>query len=252
MLTAIVLTRNEAQNLPRCLESLRFCNEVLVIDDNSTDSTVQTAAKFKARVITHPLNDDFAAQHNFALSQVKSGWALFVDADEFVTPKLAQEITHELKNPQYHAYLVNREDIMWGKHLRHGDSHTQLVRLARVGMGHWSGRVHESWVIDGRVGELKNLLFHYPHPSLYEFLRKINYYSSLRAQELQELGQKSNLVQIIFYPMLKFLYLGIWKLGFVDGTAGVICAMAMSFYSLLVRGKLFLGIKHYAPIASHN
>ncbi|OGC98278.1 hypothetical protein A2634_03995 [Candidatus Amesbacteria bacterium RIFCSPHIGHO2_01_FULL_48_32] len=240
MLTAVVLARNEAQILPRSLKSLKFCDAILVIDDNSTDNTIQVAQKYKVKVVSHALAGNFASQRNFALSQIKSGWALFVDADEVVTPNLAEEISKELKNPLFHAYFLKREDVMWGKRLKAGDSRASLIRLGRIGMGRWTGKVHETWVIEGRVGELKNLLTHYPHPSLYKFLSKINFYSSLRAQELRELGQKSSLAQIIFYPILKFLHLGIWKLGFADGTAGFICAMVMAFHTFLTRGKLYL------------
>ena len=252
MLTGVTLARNEAKNLPRCLESLHFCDAILVIDDHSTDSTVKIAKKYGAKVITHSLNNDFSAQRNYALSQIKSGWTLFIDADEYVTPKLASEIIQKLKNLQHHAYLINREDVMWGRHLKHGDSHTQLIRLGRGGMGHWTGRVHETWNIDGRVGELKNLLFHYPHPTFYDFLKSINFYSTLRARELFDLRQKTNIFQIIFYPVFKFLHLGIWKLGFIDGTPGFISALAMSFHSFLVRGKLYLMSKHHAPDSPHN
>lgn len=240
MLTGVVLARNEQSNLPRCLESLRFCDSLLVIDDNSTDATAQIAKKFAATVVTHPLNDDFAAQHNFALTQVKSGWALFVDADECVTPDLTSEITQELKNPSFHAFFIPRQDIMWNRRLKHGDSSTKLVRLGRVGMGRWTNRVHETWEVNGRVGELKNLLLHYPHPTFYEFLRKINHYSTMRAKELKGLGIRTNIFEIIFLPPLKLLHLYTYKLGFLDGTPGLICALTMSLHTFLVRGKLFL------------
>ncbi|HJZ04476.1 MAG TPA: glycosyltransferase family 2 protein, partial [Patescibacteria group bacterium] len=113
MLTAVVLARNEAQILPRSLKSLKFCDAILVIDDNSTDNTIQVAQKYKVKVVSHALAGNFASQRNFALSQIKSGWALFVDADEVVTPNLAEEISKELKNPLFHAYFLKREDVMW-------------------------------------------------------------------------------------------------------------------------------------------
>lgn len=241
MLTGIVLTRNEEANLAKCLESLKFCDEILVVDDHSTDKTLEIAKKHHATVIQHPLNDNFAAQRNFALAQIKSGWILFVDADEIVTPELASEIIGTLlKGLSFLGYFLPREDILWGKNMRHGDTRTSLLRLARRGAGEWQGKVHETWHVTGRTSVLTHSLLHYPHPSVTDFLRHINYYSTLRANELKFSGHNTNIIEIIFYPVFKFLYLGIWKFGFADGVPGFVSAMMMAFYSFLVRGKLFL------------
>ncbi|MBI2008189.1 glycosyltransferase family 2 protein [Candidatus Amesbacteria bacterium] len=244
MLTGVVLTHNEQANLDRCLESLKFCDQVLVIDDNSTDDTVQTTQKHQAQVIQHPLSSDFATQRNYALSQIKSGWILFVDADEVVPPELATEITGTLLKGQsfsgYSGYFIPRVDYLWGKRLDHGDTKILLLRLARRGAGEWVGKVHETWQVSGSTATLTHPLLHYPHPTVTDFLRHINYYSTLRAGELHASGYKTNIFEIIFYPVLKFLWLWIWKLGFADGVRGFISAMMMAFYSFLVRGKLYL------------
>ena len=130
---------------------------------------------------------------------------------------------------------------MWGKKLTHGDVWgVRLLRLARRGAGDWHGAVHEHWQIEGNVGVLRHSLNHYPHPTLVEFLQEINRYSTLRARELHTAGQRATLLQIIFYPLLKFKYLYFLKLGLLDGTAGFVHAMTMAFYSFLVRGKLWL------------
>lgn len=241
MLTAVVLTHNEQESIARCLTSLKFCDSILVIDDNSTDDTVPIANKYHAEVLSRPLLADFSAQRNFALSRIKTGWVLFVDADEVVSPQLSSEIRQATTAAKpSNAYTLPRLDIMWGQPLKHGDvANVQLVRLAPAGAGSWSGQVHEKWQIKGSVGRLKNPLFHYPHPTLADFLHHLNTYSSLRSQELYHQGQKTNLSQVIFYPLAKFLHLYLLSLGLLDGTAGFIHAMAMAFYTFLVRAKLW-------------
>ncbi|KKU03294.1 MAG: glycosyltransferase [Candidatus Amesbacteria bacterium GW2011_GWB1_47_26] len=241
MLTGIVLTHNEEKNIARCLESLKFCDAVLVVDSGSTDKTMSLAKKAGATVVNHPLDGNYAAQRNWALSQAKTPWVLFVDADEMVSVKLGEEITSAVKKIEYKGFLIPRIDYMWGKKLSHGDvGGARFLRLARRGAGEWHGAVHETWAIEGNIGTLKHPIFHYPHPTLVEFLQEINRYSSIRAQELHRAGQRANLFQIILYPSAKFLWLWIWKLGFADGTTGFVHAMTMAFYSFLVRGKLWL------------
>lgn len=241
MLTGIVLTHNEEKNIARCLEPLKFCDQILVVDDNSTDKTVQLAKKLEASVINHSLDDNFAAQRNWALSQAKTPWVLFVDADEIVPVKLGEEIKSAVKKIEYKGFLISRTDYMWGKKLAHGDvGGVKLLRLARRGAGDWHGAVHEQWQIEGNVGILRHPIFHYPHPTMVEFLQEINHYSSLRAQELHAAGQHSSLFKIVFYAPAKFLWLWLCRWGFLDGTAGFVHAMTMAFYSFLVRGKLWL------------
>ncbi len=240
MLTGVVIARNEEKNLSLCLPGLKFCSEVLVIDNNSADYTRREAQKFKVRVIGSLIENDYAALRNYALEQVKTKWVLFVDADEIVSPQLAEEIISAIQKPGYVGFYLPRTDFLWGKPLNHGDvGSVRLLRLGRRGAGQWQGKVHETWQISGLVGHLDHPLQHHPHPSVKEFISSVNRYSGLRSEELKTLGVKSNIFQILFYPPLKFFYLWIIKKGFLDGTAGFIHAMIMAFYSFLVRSKLY-------------
>ena len=240
MLTVVVLTRNEEANLAKCLDSLKFCDEILIVDDSSTDTTLEIAKKHKARVVQHALNSDFSAQRNYALSQITSGWILFVDADEVVTPELAAEIHKAVQKSDITGCFLPREDILWAKHMHYGDTKASLLRLARRGAGEWHGKVHETWHVTGQTATLGHPLLHYPHPTVSDFLRHINFYSTLRAAELKSSSYKTNLYEIIFYPIGKFFYLYLYRLGFLDNTQGFLSAMMMAFYSFLVRGKLYL------------
>jgi len=241
VLTAVIIAKNEQENLGRCLDSLRFCEEIIVIDDHSTDDTAKIAKSAGARVIQHSLENDYAAQRNFALPHIKTTWTLFVDADETVSPELAAEILRAIPSASDNGFMIPRVDWMWGKKLSHGDTGSvKLLRLGKTAAGQWHGKVHETWHIPGPIGELNNRLNHYPHPTVSDFLHHINIYSSIRARELYNEKKKTNALEIIFLPVLKFKYLYLFKLGFLDGTPGFIHAMIMSFYTFLVRGKLFL------------
>lgn len=240
MISAVVLAKNEEKNIVECLGSLSFCDEVLVVDDNSDDRTVELAKKNGAKVVEHTVTD-FASQRNYALDLAKGEWVLFVDADERVTDELKKEIQRAVMQSDGEAYSVRREDIIWGRRLKYGDSGgATFVRLSKKHSGHWKGKVHERWNIVGKIVRLQNPLLHYPHSSIGNFLSEINHYSTLRANELKDQHVRTNAFLIILYPKAKFFYLYILKLGFLDGMEGLVSAIMMSLYSFLVRGKLWL------------
>lgn len=242
MISAVVLTKNEEKTIRRCLTSLQWCDEVIVIDDFSSDSTVEIAKKLKATVYQHALDGDFAQQRNFALTKANNDWVLFVDADEVVSKELADEMYQQTSQflTNANGFLVHREDVLWGKVLRYGEvGDITLVRLARQGKGEWVGQVHETWQITPPLVTLKIPLQHYPHQSVAEFLSEINTYSSLRAQELFAQKRRTIFLEILLYPLGKFLVNFFVKQGFRDGIPGLIVASMMSFHSFLVRGKLW-------------
>lgn len=245
MITGVVLTKNEEKNIVDCLESLSFCDEVIVVDDNSIDRTQEVARLQKARVITRPLAGDFSKQRNFALSQAKNSWVLFVDADERVSEPLKEEIVRVVKNEEVNGYFLPREDELFGRRLTHGELQgIKLLRLGQKNKGEWIGVVHERWEIKEPTGTLKNPLVHIPHTTLSEFLSEINFYTTLRANELKKQGVTSSFLTVLLYTKGKFFQTYILKLGFLDGMPGFVLSIMMSFHSFLVRGKLWLLYKH--------
>lgn len=241
MISAIVLTHNDSENLIKTLASLSWCDERIVIDDNSEENIKKIAADYHAQYYCHALNENFSQQRNFGLSKATSEWVLFVDSDEVVTSVLADEINKTIQDTHHSGFLIQRRDSMWGKILRHGEvGNMAFVRLARKNAGLWSRPVHESWNVQGTVGRLKNPILHYPHTSVSSFLSEINTYSTLNAQFLY--SQKTQVYgwHIVAYPFGKFVLNYVWRLGFIDGIAGFIFAMMMSFHSFLSRAKLYL------------
>lgn len=240
MVTAVVLTKNEEKNIVDCLERLSFCDEILVIDDDSLDRTEEIAKSLNAEVIKHSLNNNFSAQRNFGLEKARGDWVLFVDADERVGANLAKEIIQTINLTSFDGYYIKRDDTIWGRKLKYGETGgIKFLRLAKKKSGRWEGKVHEEWKINGRIGILSNSLDHYPHQSIGEFLKEINYYTDLRAEELHAKHIKVKWYDILLYPKLKFLLNYFLRLGILDGLPGLIFVIMMSFHSFLVRGKLW-------------
>ncbi len=243
MISAVIITKNEETNIERCIKSISWCDEIIVIDDNSEDKTVEKAKKRGAKVYIHSLYNDFSAQRNYGLDKAKGDWVLFIDADEEVSSTLWYEIMQYTNNPvnEYAGFYIKRIDTMWKKELTHGEiANIKLLRLAKKDAGRWEGKVHEIWNVKGKTFTLKNNLAHMPHQTMNKFLREVNVYTSMRAEELFTKKKKVNASSIIFYPMGKFALNYLLRRGFLDGIPGLVFALMMSFHSFLVRGKLWL------------
>lgn len=248
MISVIVLTKNEEKNILDCLETISWADEIIVVDDNSEDRTVEIVENLKLKnlkIIKSELHGDFSAQRNFAISKAANEWVLFIDADERVAPELRREINdfliEEKNNPEFDGMYIRRKDILWGKLLKYGETgNIKLLRLARKKSGKWQGKIHEKWTVKGNIDSFSNYILHFPHQTISEFLKEINFYTTIRAAELYDNGVKTSLPQIIFYPKAKFLVNYFLKLGFLDGLEGLVFAIIMSLHSFLVRGKLWL------------
>lgn len=235
-ISAVILSKNDSDSLERCLRSVDFCTEKIVLKGRITD---------------------FSRQRNSGIEKASGDWILFIDVDEEVTEELRKEILNLFKseNSQYSAYYIKRRDFFWGRELRFGEvwkSRNQgIIRLVRKNSGKWEGKVHEEYKSPVVAGHLEGVLNHYPHPTVKEFIIKINYYSDLRAQELYCSGKKFNILELIFFPLLKFKLTYFIYLGFLDGPAGFVYAFLMSFHSFLVRAKLFQIYQEHAVQKNH-
>ncbi len=236
MISVVILAKNEERNIGDCLANLAWCSEIIVIDDYSTDKTSNIAKKYGVYIYKRHLNSDFASQRNFGLSKAANDWVLFVDADERISKLLSREILQKTKNTNYGGFYIKRNDYFMGRELKYGETgNIKLLRLARKGK--WKRKVHEYWDAGNNVGELKNPILHYHNQSLTEFIDKINNYSNIHAYENKKEGKYSNIWKIIFFPLGKFLYNFIFRLGFLDGVEGLIMAVMMSFHSFLSWSK---------------
>lgn len=240
-LSAIILTKNEEKNIKDSLVSLRFCDEIIVIDDYSSDKTTEIAKSLGAKIYKRELNADFSKQRNFGLAKASGDWVLFLDPDERISKDLSEEILDKSKNKNINGYFFKRYDYLWGKNIKHGEIGTlRILRLAERSAGRWVRSVHEFWQINGKISTLKNPILHYPHQSLSEFISRINFFSDLHAKANFKERKRSNLVRIIFWPIAKFIYGFFFKFGFMDGEVGFVVAIVMSMHSFLAWSKLWV------------
>jgi len=237
-ISAVVLTKNEQDNIADCLRSLDWCDEIVVIDDNSKDNTISNLRASGANIYIRPLNGDFAAQRNFGLEKTRCEWILFIDADERVTYNLREEILIAIKSQNVNGFSLMRQDFLLGQELRFGETaHAQFIRLARKGSGAWKRPIHEVWDVQGKKENLVNKIFHYPHPNLAQFIDKVNYYTEIEAKFRKHQGDKPCLWQTLAFPIGKYLKNYFIFLGFLDGFPGIVMAFMMSLHSLCVRVK---------------
>lgn len=238
--SCVILTKNEEKNIERCLKSVSWCDEIIIIDDFSTDRTLEIAGK-KAKIFKRHLQNDFSSQRNFGMLKAKNIWVFFLDADEVVSSELANEIKTLDEKTEHNGFYIRRKDIIWGKELQYGETgRVKLLRLAKKTAGKWERKVHEYWDVGGDKGELRNPILHFPHQNLREFIRDLDYFSTLHAGENRIEGKKESLLKVIFWPGLKFLDDFILKGGFIDQTQGFVTALMMSFHSFLAWSKIWL------------
>jgi len=245
-ISLLLLAKNEQDNLSKNFIWLSKCpniNEVIIIDDLSTDNTQTIAKKLESKnlkviVKQRKLNNDFSSQRSYGINQSKNNWILWLDADEIPSRDLIKFLNNFTPNG-IRAYSFIRQNIFWKKLLKHGESQQPLIRLFNKTYGKFIGNVHESWISKPPHQKTKLTFTHQPNQDITSFLQKINFYTSIRAQELYKQKVKPSLFQIIIYPIAKFFSNYIIKLGFLDGIQGIIISLLMSFHSFLVRAKLW-------------
>ena len=242
MISGIIVAKNAKDTIERALRSIDFCDEIIVIDDNSEDKTGKIAQKLGAKVYKRNLEGDYASQRNFGLQKAKGDWVFFLDTDEIVSENLKKIILGDkLKCTNYNGFFIKRRDIFLGKELKHGESgNIKLLRFARKNAGKWKRKVHEYWDIKKGLGYMKGEIIHYPHKNLHIFIDKISHYSKIHYKENEREGKRSNILKIIFYPSGKFLYNYFWKLAIFDGVHGFVISILMSFHSFISWSGLWL------------
>jgi hypothetical protein len=226
-LCGIVLTRNEARVIERCLGSLRFCDELIVVDSGSTDATREIAVACGARVHEHPDWPGFAEQRNRGLGHARATWCLMVDADEWVPEPLAHEILAAIEAGNASAFRMPRLSSYCGQFIRHGGWWPDHVtRLMRRDAARYEGRIHERCVVDGPVGTLTEPLMHESFRDLEQVLGKMNAYSTWGAQSLHEKGRRPGLTSAVAHGLWTFIRTWLLRGGFLDGRRGFMLAVS--------------------------
>jgi glycosyltransferase involved in cell wall biosynthesis len=234
-ISATIITFNEERNVARVIESLRCCDEILVLDSGSNDRTAEIATKLGARVVEASWHG-YAAQKNIAAELATNDWILALDADESLSEALEAEIWQIKKSgAKFDGYTVPRLAQYLGRWILHSGWHPdRKVRLFDRRKAKWVGDfVHESVRVDGPVGELKSNLLHFTCNSLSEHLRSMDRYTTLAAQELVARRKNITWSLLLFDPPWTFFRTYFMKLGFLDGPEGLAIAYMAAFYNFV-------------------
>lgn len=251
-LTVIVPTYNEEVNIRDCLESVKWADEVIVVDSFSTDRTREIVREYTDQVLKHEYVNP-AAQKNWVIPQATCDWILIVDADERVSAELKEEILAVLRNgSRFDGYYIKRLNYFLDKPIRHcGWERDKVLRLFRKGRGHYSNKwVHEKLIIKGKVGIIKSPLLHYTFRSFDRYFEKFHRYSTWGARDLANQGKVGRWYHILLNPPFRFFKMFILQRGFLDGYRGLIICLMASFSVFLKYAKLWesLNIKK-APLS---
>ncbi|MFH0948844.1 MAG: glycosyltransferase family 2 protein [Elusimicrobiota bacterium] len=239
MISVSIIAYNEEKNIKRCLESVGWADEILMVDSGSTDATVEIAKKFGAKVFVKEW-EGYGAQKNFAIDKARNNWILSIDADEEVSPELQKEIKKIIKNPcNYAAFKIPRGLIFQGKFLRWGGCYPNYqIRLFHKNKARFNlALVHEKLIVDGKIGFLKGSLIHYSYKDLSDYFERFNRYTTLDAQKRFNNNKKFYFWYYI-QSLLKFFYMYFLRLGFLDGLDGLNWAILSSFYTFVKFQKL--------------
>ena len=233
-ITVIIPTFNEERFIEQAIQAASFADECLIIDSYSTDITVALAEKWKCRIIQRKF-DDFSSQKNVAIKAATHDWIFILDADEYLLPKLQEEIKAAIKSEKHQAYRILRRNFFINRFLKNGSNgRDSAVRLINKNKCHYEGLVHERMIVAGTTGTLSSFMYHYTYTDLRTFLSKKNKYSSLQAAQKLKNGSKTSLLQFIIKPAGRFWGEYILKKGFLDGIAGL-TSTRMNGYGVLSR-----------------
>ena len=240
-LSVTVITRNEATDIDAALSSVRFADEIIVVDSHSSDETVAIARRHTDRVVARAW-PGYIEQKNHAASIASHDWILSLDADERVTPALAAEIQRVLTDePREAAFRIPRVTFHLGRWIHTTDWYPDFqTRLYDRRRAHWTGMyVHEAVTADGALGQLRGELQHYAYRDIADHLETIDRYTTLAARQMFESGRRAGLLQIAGHPPLAFLRNYIARGGIRDGTVGFVISVLNSYYVFLKLAKLW-------------
>lgn len=239
-LSVVIITRNEEHNIGRCLTSVAFADEIIVVDSQSSDRTVDIARSQGAIVINHDFKGYGDAKQT-GVDRASQDWVFSIDADEAVSPRLAEEIRRTISdNEAADGYFVPRCTNFLGRWIRHSNWYPDYVlRLFRRDKGRFDGAVvHEKVEVDGRVEKLKADLLHYSYPSMEEYLRKFDIYTTMGAEQALKAGKRAGWWSVTAKPLAALIRHFIIKQGFRDGLEGFLISVLSSGAVMVKYAKL--------------
>lgn len=243
-ISAYLITRNEEQNIARAIESVRWMDEVVVLDSGSTDRTVEISERMGAKVWTEPFQG-FVIQKNRAMDFCTGDWVFNLDADEEVTPELRESILAVIatsgpeKSPS--VFAVRRKTRYMGRWIRHCGWYPEYrERLSRKGCARWEGEMlHESLRGDGVAGRLEGDFLHRPYADLGAHIRKIDEYTDIWARREFSRGRRAGLSDLVGRPLARFMKMYFLRTGFLDGVPGFAVSVMGAWYTFMKYARLY-------------
>jgi len=238
----LVITKNEETHIAECLESVKWADEVILVDAQSTDETVAIAKKYTDHIFVRPW-PGFGLQKNFGMEQIGSDWILILDADERVSMELSKEIQETLTmvSGKTVAYRVPRRNYFYGQWVRWGGAYPDYqIRLVQNGKAQYNDvAVHENLLVNGQIATLSRHLDHYTERKITDHFKKFNLYKTLAASEKGKVQNSVSWYHVICNPFIIFFKTYVLKKGYRDGTRGIIFAVFASMYTFVKYTKLF-------------
>jgi glycosyltransferase involved in cell wall biosynthesis len=241
-ISVLLPTYNSAASVRDTLESIKWADEILVVDSYSTDETLNICEEYGARIIQHEYINS-AKQKNWAAPQCRYEWILQIDTDEILEPRLKEEIEHVVScaSPNDHAFRIPRKNHVLGRWMRHSGIYPDYqTRLFRRDCGRWMDReVHAHVLVPGKVGTLQHHIMHYGMPRISKQLRNLDRYTRYEADEMYKRGTRFHWYRMIVRPWEVFIYRYLWLRGFRDGWRGFIVCSYLAIYEFLSQAKLW-------------
>lgn len=244
-ISAFVVCCNEEKNIRRCLESIKWCDEIVIIDSGSKDRTLEICREYTSKIL-HKDWAGYVEQKAFGLSQCSSEWALNIDADEEVSPELQVAIksalqSNEANDKKIDGFQISRVVFYMGRWWRRGGWYPEYrLRLCRKSKTSWGGNdPHEKAIVDGTTKKISGELRHYTYSDISDQVNRLNRYSTTIAHNMFKGGERSNLLKIIFNPLSRFIKFYFLKKGFLEGFPGLVVAYIEAYYAFLKYAKLW-------------
>ena len=238
-LSALVLTYNEEDHIAECLESIGWIERIVVVDSFSEDKTKKICRQYDNVDFYENKFKDFASQRNFGLEKVESEWVFVIDADERVTEELRDEIIETLNQPEAEGYEIARKNYFLGKWIKYCGWYPDYTLRLFKSKYKYSGLVHESPQISGKIKKLENDFIHYTYQDLESYAAKMNQYTTLDAEKKYRAGKTVSISYILLRPFLEFIKKLIFKRGFLLGSQGLILSALSAYYQFLKAIKLW-------------
>jgi len=241
MLSIIIITKNEEKNIRRCLASIQWADEIIIVDSGSTDNTLKIASEFTNKIYSTDW-PGYGKQKNRALNYATQDWILSLDADEEVSAPLAEKIKTIIKSQDgFDGYKIPRPVVFLNHIIKYASGSSFDVRLFKRTLGKFTDvDVHETLIINGTIGKLNDPIYHYSFGDIDTIINKMNKYTTLVATQRIENGKRGSIFKAITHSLWMFFKIYFFKRGFLDGRAGFILAVSFA------EGAYYRYVKMYA------